>query len=92
MKGKPGSFGRDATAVILAVGIALAINLITFAVVYDAVVNPGEAGLSENATQVLTTAFGGIIGVLGGFVGYQRGLDARKNNDESPPPEDDELP
>ena len=64
--------GRDWVAIILAVGIATAINLITFAVLYDAVFSAGP-GLSENATQVLTTAFGGIIGVLGAFVGFKTG-------------------
>jgi len=57
-------------AVILAVGIATAVNLITIAVLYDAIFSQGP-GLSENATQVLTTAFGGIIGVLGAYVGYK---------------------
>jgi len=57
-------------AIILAVGIATAVNLITIAVLYDAIFSQGP-GLSENATQVLTTAFGGIIGVLGAYVGYK---------------------
>src|SRR5262245_48231980 len=57
-------------ALVLAVGIATAINAITVAVLYDAIFSKGP-GLSENATQVLTTAFGGIIGVLGAYVGYR---------------------
>jgi uncharacterized YccA/Bax inhibitor family protein len=63
--------------VILAVGIALAVNVVTGAVLYDAVRSEGP-GLSDNATQLLTTAFGGIIGVLGAYVGYR----ARDRDDD----------
>lgn len=66
--------GRTWVAIILAIGIATAVNLITAAVLYDAIASKGP-GLSENATQVLTAAFGGIVGVLGAFVGYQAGRD-----------------
>jgi hypothetical protein len=62
--------GRDWVALILAIGIATGLNCITFAVLYDAVFS-NESGLSENATQILTGAFGGILGVLGSYVGYQ---------------------
>jgi hypothetical protein len=86
--------GQSVTAVVLAVALGVAINAITIGVLYDAIANPGQAGLSENATQILTTAFGGIIGVLGGFIGYQAGRrDDEESPDETPPPpEDDELP
>ena len=60
--------GRDWVAVILALGIVVALVLITGAVFYDAV-RSDTPGLSENATQILTTAFGGIVGVLGGYIG-----------------------
>ncbi len=39
---------------------------------YDAIFS-SESGLSENATQILTLAFGGIIGLLGSYVGYKTG-------------------
>lgn len=64
---------RDWVAIILALGLGMAINTITAAVLYDAITHPADAGLSENATQVLTTAFGGMIGVLGSYVGYRFG-------------------
>ena len=57
---------------VLAVGLSTALNVITFAVVYDAIASKGS-GLSENATQVLTGWGGGIIGVLGAYVGYKAG-------------------
>ena len=76
--------GQMWVALVLAIGLAVAINAITIAVLYDAIASAGP-GLSENATQVLTTAFGGIIGVLGGFIGYRAGrasLHAETDEDE----------
>jgi hypothetical protein len=58
----------DWVAVILAAGLALAFNTVTFAVLYDAIRSQGP-GLSDNATQVLTGLGGGMIGVLGAIVG-----------------------
>ena len=63
-----GARGRNWVAIILAIGLATAVNCFAFAVLYDAIFSSGP-GLSENATQVLTTAFGGIIGVLGAYTG-----------------------
>lgn len=62
-------------AVILAVGIATAVNLVTAGVLYDAIFSQGP-GLSDNAVQLLTTAFGGIIGVLGAYIGFRAGTSA----------------
>ena len=67
--------GRDYTAVILALGLALAVLTLTAGVLYDAIHSAGP-GLSDNATQVLTAAFGGIIGVLGSYVGFQAAVRA----------------
>jgi hypothetical protein len=33
--------------------------------------NVPEIQLSENATQILIAAIGGIVGVLGGYIGYR---------------------
>jgi len=68
VNGNGNARGRNWVAIILAIGLATAINAFAVAVLYDAVFSSGP-GLSENATQVLTTAFGGIIGVLGAYVG-----------------------
>jgi hypothetical protein len=63
---------RDWVALTLAVGLATAVNIIVIAVLYDAVRSEGP-GLSENATQIITGAFGGMIGVLGSYLGYRAG-------------------
>jgi hypothetical protein len=67
-------------AAILAIGIGIALNTITVAVLYDAIQNPDNAGISENATQILTGWGGGIIGVIGALVGYKAG-EQRKAED-----------
>jgi hypothetical protein len=67
--------GREWVAVVLAVGLALALNLLMLGVLWDAV-RSDTPGLSENATQVVIAAFGGIIGVLGAFLGYRAGTAA----------------
>jgi len=64
---------RDVVAVILAVGIATALNLITIGILYDAISDPANAGISENATQILTGWGGGIVGILGAVFGYEAG-------------------
>ncbi|HEY6416855.1 MAG TPA: hypothetical protein VIX41_11470 [Acidimicrobiales bacterium] len=83
--------GRDWVAVVLAIGLAVAINLLTAAIMYDAVRN--EAEISENATQVLVAAFGGIVGVLGGYIGgrtveraAQREREQAQQANQTPPP------
>ena len=62
---------RDAVAVIIAIGLGVAVNLLCLAAVWDAIAN--SSGLSENATQVLTSAFGGMVGVLGAYLGFKAG-------------------
>ena len=74
---------RDWLGIVLAIGICTALNVIVFAVLYDAIVS-AQSGLSENATQVLTGWGGGIIGILGAMVGYKAGHDT---NPPAPPTE-----
>ena len=79
---RPESRGRDWVATILAIGFATSLNTVTLAMLYDAI--QGDTGLSENATQVLTTGFAGFAGLLGGYLG------ARAAHHE-PPAEEPEL-
>ena len=58
------------TAVVLACGLVFAVASLTVGVVYDAIASAGP-GLSDNATQVLVAAFGGIIGILGTYIGMR---------------------
>ena len=74
--------GKDWVALTLAIGISFAINTITIAVLWDAIRSAGP-GLSENATQVLVAAFGGIIGVLGSYIGFRAGAVSQQKVDEA---------
>jgi hypothetical protein len=59
-------------ALALAIALGLAVVCITVGVLYDAIFSEGP-GLSDNATQLLTAAFGGVIGVLGSYIGFRAG-------------------
>lgn len=77
---------RDLVALTLAIGAATALNLITIGVLIAAWFRGqrnGDYALSENATQVLIAAFGGFIGILGGYVGGSAVARARQQADHS---------
>ena len=64
-------------ALVLAAGMVLALNIITVALLIAAFhVDPPE--LSANGTQLLTGWGGGIIGVLGSYIGFTFGQRARQ--------------
>ena len=74
-------------ALILAVGLSTALNVMTVAVLYDALFSDAP-GLSENATQILTGWGGGIVGILGAVFGYRVGEETRqhrKDDEEETP-------
>jgi Co/Zn/Cd efflux system component len=64
-------------AVILAAGMAVALNVVTVSLLYVALLrlgNPAQVqGISERGTVLLTGWGGGIIGVLGAYIGYAFG-------------------
>lgn len=78
---------RDWVAVVLAIGMATALNLFTLAILYDALFSTAP-GLSENATQILTGWGGGIVGILGAVFGYHAGQDENRPPDPPDPPPD----
>jgi Co/Zn/Cd efflux system component len=84
--------GRDRVALALAVGLALGIVIICTAVAINAVQHAEP--LSDNATQVLTAAFAGIVGALGAYLGFRAGdAHGRRRADEAAEvePDDDEA-
>jgi hypothetical protein len=72
--GKP---PQDLVALVLAFGISVALNILTIAAILIAWFS--DTPISENATQILASWGGGILGVLGAFVGYTFG---KKNPDD----------
>lgn len=73
----------DLVAVILAMGLAVLVVLIIVATMVQILANDlkPQIQLSENATQILIAAIGGIVGVLGGYIGH------RLNDDDQDEPE-----
>jgi hypothetical protein len=93
-KDRPAS---ERVAVILAVGISLSLNIVTAAMMYAAwtrITAGGTVGLSENGTQLLTGWGGGIIGVLGSYIGFTFGRHSNKQDGEpgEPPPPGEPTP
>lgn len=82
-----GSPGRAAytVALVLAIGICTALNLLTIATVIDALWS-AVPGISENATQILTGWGGGVVGVIGAVVGYNAGHANALRQQTAPPP------
>jgi hypothetical protein len=61
---------KDWVAVIVAVGLSTALNVITAAVLFYAFYNHNH-NLSDNAVQLLTGWGGGMIGIVGAYIGYR---------------------
>lgn len=64
--------GSMVVALVLAIGICTALNVLTIGVLVDALFSVSP-GLSENATQILTGWGGGVLSVIGAAIGYQMG-------------------
>lgn len=83
----PGSVTRqDKTiaewvAIIVALGISLSLLTATGGAVAVALME--HRSLGENAAQVLTGWGGGIVGILGAYVGYAFGHQTGRNGSES---------
>jgi sulfite exporter TauE/SafE len=75
---------RDWIALVLAIGLCTALNLLCVGVVWDAV-RSDTPGISENATQILTGWGGGVVGILGAMLGYKAG----QTTEQGPPQDDD---
>ena len=84
--------GVDIVAIILAVGISVVLCLIIVGTIVQILHNAPrtpEIQLSENATQILIAGIGGVIGVLGGYIGYRMHQNNSRENymtEEQTPP------
>lgn len=86
--GKPiETHGKDWVALVLTVGLCSGVNFITIGVLIDAIRNESP-GLSENATQILVAAFGGMVGVIGSYIGYRAGTIDQLNRTDPTVPQD----
>jgi hypothetical protein len=57
-------------ALILAVSFAVGVCLITASILW-AVIASDTASIDETAAQLLVLLFGGLIGILGAYVGHK---------------------
>jgi hypothetical protein len=90
-KSKHGGEAAGRVAIILAIGISLALNVITGALLWAAFIRLGidpQSGLSDNGVQILLAWGGGIISVLAGYVGYVVGKKQNGNGTPEPKPEE----
>ena len=74
-------------AIILAWGLVVALNIITVALLYAAVLRLGvdvNSGISDNGVQILLAWGGGIISVLAGYVGFVVGKKVGNGNGPNP--------
>jgi hypothetical protein len=62
----------DLVAVLLCVALLLAVAAIGAALVANVALGHDPATLGENSTQVLTAVVGGLVGVLGSYLGARR--------------------
>ncbi|HEY7487571.1 MAG TPA: hypothetical protein VH912_24160 [Streptosporangiaceae bacterium] len=76
---------KDWVVLVIAVALGTALNLVTAGVLYDAIFSEGP-GLSDNAVQLLTGWGGGMVGIIGAYVGYRVGTQQHASGS---PPEDD---
>lgn len=75
--------GVDRVALVLALTLALGVALIiTVSMINVGTHQVPTQALGENTTQVLTSVLGGIVGVLGGYVGFK--TRAKKDGPDSP--------
>ena len=81
--------GPDHVALVLAIGLALVAALILTATIVQILHGSPEVALSGNASQVLVSATAGLVGVLGGYMGYRLGrgdLERFERSTRPPPP------
>jgi hypothetical protein len=63
--------GADVVAIILALALGLISVLILLATTIQILDHESpDLTLSENATQILIAAIGGLTGLLGGYIGF----------------------
>jgi hypothetical protein len=63
--------GVDIVAIVLATALALGVIAIIVGAIIQIQTRASGVTLTENVTQILIAAIGGIVGVLGAYVGYR---------------------
>jgi hypothetical protein len=81
--------GVDLVAFVLAFALAVTVVLVTITALINVIVLPKSLfSLGENTTQVLTTVLGGILGLLGTYIGHRLAhVERVEQGDEWPEPQ-----
>ena len=59
----------DLLALVLGVGLVLAVLMLSSVALVDAFRTGSAPSPGENLTQILATTLGGVVGILGGYLG-----------------------
>jgi ABC-type nickel/cobalt efflux system permease component RcnA len=74
----------DRVALVLAFSLGLLVNLILITTIVQILDHTTpELQLSENSTQIIIAAMGAIAGLLGAYIGLNRGI-GKDDNDGKP--------
>jgi drug/metabolite transporter (DMT)-like permease len=72
--------GQDYVALLLAFALLVAVMGATISIIY-ATVHDERRTVTDSSTQLLTALFGGIIGILGAYIGTN-GIHKDKDDDK----------
>ena len=72
---------RDLVALVLACALGLSAVLICVGLLWAVVTGSVLDPLGDNATSVLLALFGGLVGILGAYIGFTTGRRALRRRD-----------
>ena len=88
-RGRPNRGGARPVALVLAIAVGIALDVLAVTVVV-AVITDDPIHITENAAQLLSAVFGGVVAALAAYLGYHAGTD-RDRPDDPPERERDPL-
>jgi amino acid transporter len=74
--------GRELVAIILAAGFTIGTIMLSAATIYAALNN--QTDLASDTSRVLTAVMGGMIGLLGAYLGFRRTPDGTGEIPDTP--------
>lgn len=73
--------GRDRVALLLAAALFTAVAFASVSILYATIVNERRS-VTDATTQLLTALFGGIVGILGAYIGTKHDDDDQGGDDK----------
>jgi hypothetical protein len=89
------STGVDLVALVLALGLVITMILVVTGTTFNRATNDKLSPLGDNTTQIFIAGIGGMVALLGTYIGYRVGNSRNGNGngngkskpDEKPPPD-----